>query len=127
MIRKACNILCLTVYSLFSLGISINIHYCKGHIIDLQINSAPEMCCSRAETCQPSGSSCCDDQSIDLENDIKQISAKIPYFHYVAPSTYSLELPPLDSGGDNPIISVEEEDPPPIPLWLKYKRLLFYS
>lgn len=125
-----------TVFAIFflliSAGITLNMHYCQGKLIEVAFKSDNHSgCCSEAKSCHEEKSKkCCDDETVLIQFDEVQIPVylpTLPLFDFAN----SLPQPSVDQSislWQDSFITEEDYPPPdPQPLWLLYQSLTFYG
>ncbi len=119
-------------YLLVSSGVVLNLHFCKGKIVDIAAFSDVKSCCAKKKSCgkEDMPGKCCHDETVVIQFDQWQVQGSSITLDlqgvFVADvlSQYDLDLV-----AEPQTKELFYDLPPPKPrdLWKIYNRLIFYG
>jgi hypothetical protein len=117
-------------YLVINAGFTLNAHYCAGKMVEIEVFSKPEQCCTKSQSCHQEDPKCCDDESILVQLDEWQLPSTLPLyqvkviFSQIIPTTTRVEF--IDNQTE---LNASIEPPPPkaTDLWLLYHKLTYYG
>ena len=127
--RKLFAIVFTLVYSLSSLGLMVNFHYCHDELQQIAFYQNPDNCCC-SDTDVPS--SCCDNTSLYLYNG-EEVQSTTPQIELEKKSQekalVKTPVPNFTLPGIVPILNIQiaEVPPPQKDRTILYQKLLFYA
>lgn len=130
MLRNTAILTWAMLYLVISTGFTLNAHYCGGEIVDVEVFSKPDDCCSATGACHKDAKSCCDDETIVIQLEQWQISSTLPSYQIVwVEPTYRTFDAEIKSSQVSERFDISSEPPPlrPDPLWILYHRLTYYG
>ncbi|MBK8501666.1 MAG: hypothetical protein IPL46_05370 [Saprospiraceae bacterium] len=130
MLRQISTIILALFYLVISTGFTLNAHYCAGKMVDIQLFSQPEHCCSKAKSCHKDASKCCDDQSIVVQLDQWQLPSTLPLYQVdviVAPTLTTTDSANVIQDQQEGPSSIVLPPPKSSDLWLLYHKLTLYD
>lgn len=117
-------------YLVISAGFTLHAHYCGGKLVDLEMFSKPDHCCSKATSCHKENTKCCGDETIVIQLEEWQVASNLPVYDITLVDI----IHPVDPELNTPIqlpqsefISTKPPPPRSEPLWLLYQQLTYYS
>jgi hypothetical protein len=119
-------------YLLVSTGLTLDVHYCGGKMVDVEVFGTPDHCCSKVQpSCQKEEENkCCSNESVLVQLDQWQVISSTPSLDlaYLTVPRHFHNFDLLENIGDNEL-QIFNDLPPPIdqPRWLLYRSLLFYG
>ena len=130
--KKGVLILFASFYLLVSTGLTLDVHYCGGQLVDVEVLGTPDHCCSEVKkSCHKKDENkCCNDETVLVQLDQWQIISNISTLD-VGPA----HVPKINRDYEQIEVFKESQHdvfkdlPPPKvqPLWLLYRSLTFYG
>lgn len=125
--KKLLSISILFYYLVITIGLFVNIHYCKGEVKSIKIGTNNNSSCCAADICK---SSCCDDELLLIRHDNEH---KIVQSHNTSVNLYAEKIHfitnnNIDEYIDNePIRFIDIPPPKNVPTWILNSSLTFYG
>ena len=130
--KKGITIVFALFYLLVCTGLTLDVHYCQGKVVDIEMLGEPDHCCSKIKkSCEKEdNSNCCNDETLLVQLDHWQIASSSspldfgPVRHQVIFKDYQIVTEDVSS--DHHVFN---DLPPPKaqPLWLLYQTFTFYG
>lgn len=130
MTRQIFVILLASFYLVISTGFTVNAHFCAGKMVDVEVFSKPEHCCSKNQSCHQEDPKCCDDESILVQLDQWQLPSTLPVYQVDVIMDGTVPVKILENSCHDQqevIFSINLPPPKPNDLWLLYHRLTYYG
>lgn len=130
MLRRTGTVAMAMFYLVISAGFTLHAHYCGGKLVDLEMFSKPDHCCSKATACHKDNTKCCDDETIVIQLEEWQVASNLPVYEITSVDMILPVKPELIAPLEVPQTEFISTKPPPTrsePLWLLYHRLTYYS
>jgi hypothetical protein len=119
-------------YLLVTTGLTLDVHYCGGKVVDIEVLGNADHCCSKVKTSchKQEKNKCCKDETVVVQLDQWQIVSSLSSLE-VIPVVVANFLPSTQIR-DLPTASLHQsfyDLPPPKqqPLWLLYHSLTYYG
>jgi hypothetical protein len=130
--KRGAVILFALFYLLVTTGLTLDVHYCGGKMVDVEVLGAPDHCCSKVKkSChKEEKNKCCKDETVVVQLDQWQIISTLASLDFI-PVLVANVAKDLQSR-DIPVASQHQifnDLPPPKagPLWLLYHSLVYYG
>ena len=119
-------------YLLVTTGLTLDVHYCGGKMVDIEVLGNADHCCSKVKTSCPreEKNNCCKDETVVVQLDQWQIVSNLASLD-VIPVVVGNEIRNTQTR-DIPVATLHQifnDLPPPKtqPLWLLYNARIYYG
>ncbi len=129
--KQLVTIILAAFYFMVSSGLTIDMHFCDGKLVEVTFFDAEQNCCCASSVCDNDAiADCCGDETLLLQVDQWQIVSSIPAYETSAMLYVSMQ------DWDEKVLEVETEQvsydsnkspPPQTDLWLLYQNLTYYG